>query len=658
MVSRTTDSMHESEAARMAFLRRRIAVVREERMAAAAAVETLKTHAGLFAARGGIDIFHLNHGEMPEFDSADPGDIVALQHTLSGLSGEVVTFQADVREGGGSGMVPKTLRVNGIVMSRAEDGTPDTIAGIRYEITDKLTKIGELGERARQLRNLLDNATVLFYRFDLKHGSFRYSNRSAQQFPAFRERPEPGDPLEKLTCDIHPDDIGRVGQVIRTAMTPPAQAKSSVTIEYRRRNDQGQYRWLNEKLTFLPDESHTILSIIGSAADITPLKEVQDAIRESEGRYRMMIELSTDIIWILDLDFRLVYASPACVSMLGYTQEEMYRLTPGSTLTPESFKRLKAAVREYLAREPAHPGSVEPVRCELTFRRKDGALVRGELVFTGYRDDSGRLLGICGATRDITERKAVEEEMKRTQRELERRIADRSEKLSYINALLNTEMERRKQMEFFMLHHPERDRALIGRELNEGLCQELVGMMCLCEVVRENLQGRDAVANEDITRILELLADAVRQARGMAKGLNPLLADPRSLDCSLGLLAEKTSELFNVRCSFSSSSAIGIDSPDQALNLYRIAQEAVHNAIRHGKARNIEITLGGDGENVRLTVADDGVGREGNPANPKGMGLKIMAYRTQAMSGTLRVVDRSKGGVLIDCSVPKWQPGK
>ncbi|HQG28311.1 MAG TPA: ATP-binding protein, partial [Candidatus Ozemobacteraceae bacterium] len=199
---------------------------------------------------------------------------------------------------------------------------------------------------------------------------------------------------------------------------------------------------------------------------------------------------------------------------------------------------------------------------------------------------------------------------------------------------------------------------LIGRELNEGLCQELVGMMCLCEVVRENLQGRDAVANEDIASILDLLADAVRQARGMAKGLNPLLADPRSLDCSLGLLAEKTSELFNVRCRFSSSSEIGIGNPDQALNLYRIAQEAVHNAIRHGKARNIEIELGGDDEYVRLSVADDGIGRGGTPVNPKGMGLKIMAYRMQAMSGTLRVIDRAEGGVLIDCSAPRRQPAR
>jgi len=650
--------MHEKEVARLENLRRRIAVVRDESMAAAAVVETLKRHAGLLAERGGIDIFHVGRGEEPVFATANTGDASALRHALSALSGEDSTFQADIREGGGASMVPKTLRIDGVVTSRAEDGAPDIAVGIRYEITGKLTKIGELGKRARQFRELLDNAAVLFYRFDLKHGSFRYSNRSAQQFPAFRERPEPGDPLGKLTCDIHPDDIGRIAPLIRKAMNPPVAAKSSITIEYRRRNDQGQYRWLYEKLTFLSDETNTVSSIIGSAADITPLKDVQDAIRESERRYRMMIELSTDIIWILDLDFRLVYTSPACFKMLGYTTEEMFRLAPGSTLAPESFRQLRAAIREYLEREPASHGFDDTVRCELTFRRKDGALVRGELVFTGYRDDSGRLLGICGATRDITERKSVEEEMKRTQRELERRIADRSEKLSYINTLLNIEMERRKQMEHFMLHHPERDRALIGRELNEGLCQELVGMMCLCEVVRENLQGRDAVANEDIASILDLLADAVRQARGMAKGLNPLLADPRSLDCSLGLLAEKTSELFNVRCRFSSSSEIGIGNPDQALNLYRIAQEAVHNAIRHGKARNIEIELGGDDEYVRLSVADDGIGRGGTPVNPKGMGLKIMAYRMQAMSGTLRVIDRAEGGVLIDCSAPRRQPAR
>lgn len=653
---RKTDATRDDLAARLESLRRQISTVREECGSAATALETLNMHAGLLASRGGIDVFRLKHGEEAGFESTARGNIGDVHRAISTLTREASTFQTDVRCGE-AGEIPKTVRIDGAVTSRAEEGTPDTVVGIRYEITDKLTKIGKLGERARQLRDLLDNATVLFYRFDLKHGSFRYSNRLAQQFPAFRERPEPGDSLEKLTRDIHPDDIGRIAPLIRAAVHPPVSANASLTIEYRRRNDQGCYRWLYEKLTFLSDKAHTISAIIGSAADVTPLKEVQEAIRESERRYRMMIELSTDIIWILDLDFRLVYTSAACFTMLGYTTEEMYRLAPGSTLIPESFKRLKSVVREYLSLGE-QSGSAEPARCDLTFRRKDGALVRGEIVFTGYRDDSGRLLGFCGATRDITERRAVEEEMKRTKRELERRIADRSEKLSYINTQLNNEMERRKQMESFMLNNPERDRALIGRELNDGLCQELAGIMCLCEVVRENLQGRDAVANEDITSIQNLLTDAVRQARAMAKGLNPLLPDPRSLDCSLGLLAEKTSELFNVRCMFSSHNAVDLDNPDQALSLYRIAQEAVHNAIRHGKARNIEITLNGDDGNVRLSVTDDGIGRGQMPDNPKCMGLKIMAYRMQAMSGTLRIADRAEGGILIDCSVPKWRLGR
>ncbi|MBP7634069.1 PAS domain S-box protein [Candidatus Ozemobacteraceae bacterium] len=649
---RKPDPVPDDSAARLESLRRQIAAVREESIGAAATLELLKKHAGILSSRGGIEIFRQNPGEEPAFEDADPEDILDLRRRISMLSGTTSTFQGDIRLVKADA-VPKTVRIHGAVSSWTEAGAPDAVVGIRYEITDKLAKIGEIGERAIQLRELLDNATVLFYRYDLKGDCFRYSNRSAQQFPAFRECLKRGLAIEEENWDIHPDDIGRFARTIRAAIARPVPAKFALTIEYRRRNIQGQYRWLYEKITFLRDDANTIDTVIGSAVDVTALKEIQEAIRESERRYRMMIELSTDIIWILDLDMRLVFSSAASFRMLGYTQEEMFRLAPGSTLVPESFKRFKAAIREYLSREMARPSSVEPQRCELTFRRKDGSFIQGELVFCAYRDDSGRLFGICGATRDITERKTVEEEMRRTQRELERRIADRSEKLSYINTQLNVEMERRKQMEYFMLHHSERDRAFIGRELNEGLCQELVGIMCLCEVVRENQQGRDTIAIEDVTGIRDLLADAVKQARAMAKGLNPLLADPRSLDNSLELLAERTSEMFDTACRFTHAGSIEIGNPDQALSLYRIAQEAVHNAIRHGKARNIEIELDGDEGNVRLTVADNGCGRAGTAGNPSGMGLKIMAYRMQAMSGTLRITDRQGGGVKVECSAPK-----
>ncbi|HNW34176.1 MAG TPA: histidine kinase, partial [Candidatus Ozemobacteraceae bacterium] len=275
------------------------------------------------------------------------------------------------------------------------------------------------------------------------------------------------------------------------------------------------------------------------------------------------------------------------------------------------------------------------------------------LVFSVYRDDERRLMGICGATRDITERRRVQEELNLAHRELEERVRERTAELEVINRQLKDEMDRRMQIERFMLHFPEQKRAEIGKELNDGLCQDLAGIMCLCDVVRENLVGQDEIAVEEVTGIQDFLSDAVKQARAMAKGLNPLLADPQGLRSSLEILSKQTSSLFNVDCMFDCSSKSGIDDPEQALNFYRIAQEAIHNSIRHGNARNIRILLKADSRHVRLTVTDDGCGRTAGSKNPQGMGLKIMEYRMRAMKGTLRLHGRRGGGMIVDCTAPK-----
>lgn len=521
------------------------------------------------------------------------------------------------------------------------------LAGVDFRAVSKTQ------EQERRLHELLDTSAALFYRFDLRDRSFAYCNRAAREFCRFQGNLAEIDTIDLIVDAIHPEERAQVRRTIQAIMSRVLQGKYSEFIEYRRLNKKNEYRWLYEKVTFIPDRFGTAATLISSGVDITPEKETQAALRENERRYRTLTELCTDALWIIGLDYKTVFVNSSVEKMLGYPVDELTRMPLAEYMLPEYYEKVMAVLTKYLADEAASLEPSKPVRVDACYRRKDGTTFWGEVEFSGYRDERGRLLGICGATRDVTERRMIEEELKRTHRMLEERVRERTKKLRSINRQLKSEMKRRMQIEQFMLHFPEMERAAIGKELNDGLCQELAGIMFLCDAVCENLLGQDETAVEELSDIRGFLTDAIKQARAMAKGLSPLLADPRSLSSSILALAENTSALFNVRCSISGACDMEIHDPDQALSLYRIAQEAIHNAIRHGKARNIEVSLNRDAGNVRLTVSDDGGGRTDMTKNTSGMGLKIMAYRMRAMSGTLQILDRPEGGMSVECLAPK-----
>jgi signal transduction histidine kinase len=131
--------------------------------------------------------------------------------------------------------------------------------------------------------------------------------------------------------------------------------------------------------------------------------------------------------------------------------------------------------------------------------------------------------------------------------------------------------------------------------------------------------------------------------------------EAEGLSSALEELANSTSERFGISCRFASNDPAAITSKAMATHLYRIAQEAINNSIRHGQARSIEIQLRGDNEQLELRVEDDGTGTEAATAEPgklSGMGLYIMDYRARAIGGTLRLGPRVSGGTTVSCCVP------
>jgi len=162
---------------------------------------------------------------------------------------------------------------------------------------------------------------------------------------------------------------------------------------------------------------------------------------------------------------------------------------------------------------------------------------------------------------------------------------------------------------------------------------------------RQLKEGRQAVQAREIA---ELIRSAIDHTRVLARGLAPFDLEADGLMKGLKILAERTSDLFRVDCSFHCPDPILIHDPAVGTNLYRIAQEAVTNSIKHGKARKIEISLWSEGELASLQVKDDGSGFHRPAGDSRGMGLRIMQHRVDTIGGTF-VIEGETTGTLLSC---------
>jgi signal transduction histidine kinase len=218
------------------------------------------------------------------------------------------------------------------------------------------------------------------------------------------------------------------------------------------------------------------------------------------------------------------------------------------------------------------------------------------------------------------------------------------------------DITRRKQLEREVLAISERERGAFSRELHDSLGQQLSGIAYLTNVLRERLHEGGSPEVGGVERISSLLKQAIGQTRAVARGLSPVRPEPEGLSAGLKELAAQSSELFGVRCQFRHPRPVLVGDSEAANHLYRIAQEAVHNACRHGRATRVTIGLTREREGVLLKIVDDGSGI--GPLSPrrKGLGLRIMQYRAGLLAGTVSVRSRPAGGTEVCCVAPATLP--
>ena len=339
--------------------------------------------------------------------------------------------------------------------------------------------------------------------------------------------------------------------------------------------------------------------------DVTRQFAAEEALRRSESRLRALVETAVDAIITIDDHGKIESVNPAAEKMFGYTAAEM--LGKGvEMLMPDPYRgEHHAYLSNYL-----HTGKrrVIGIGREVTGQRRDGSLFPMYLSVGEQTVDGRRYF--TGIVRDIT----------------------------------NV-----KRMEVEVLEISEREQQRIGQDLHDGLGQLLTGAAFMTKAMAGRLEKLDANLAHEMQSITQIMNDCIRQSRELARGLQPV-SEAAELPSALAQMATQVEHLFQgVACRVQSAVLPPEVPVGVATHLYRIAQEAVGNAVRHGQARHIELSLRTLGPAVRLMIRDDGKGIAARGGD--GMGLKTMSYRARAIGGHFDIRSTPGHGTIVICSI-------
>jgi signal transduction histidine kinase len=216
---------------------------------------------------------------------------------------------------------------------------------------------------------------------------------------------------------------------------------------------------------------------------------------------------------------------------------------------------------------------------------------------------------------------------------------------------LTEEIAERERLERELLEISEREQRRIGQDLHDSLCQHLTGATLAGQVLEEKLVALHLPLAAEAGKMVGLVEEGIDLSRKLAKGLYPVEMEADGLMLALEEYATTISELFKVACRFECDSPVLIHDPATAGHLYRITQEAVGNAIKHGKAKNILIRLEVSEAGSALSIKDDGTGLPEMLPKNRGIGLRIMAHRSGMIGGVFHARRDETGGTLVTCEL-------
>jgi len=334
------------------------------------------------------------------------------------------------------------------------------------------------------------------------------------------------------------------------------------------------------------------------------------ALRESEARLASFMHYVPCAVFIKNLQGRYVFVNEMCEKVFRRRLEEWVGRADEDLWSKNLANKFKLIDQQIIKEKKA----IETT--ESVSSQEDGAQHWLTTRFP-ILNEQGEPIMIGGAAINITESKRLERELQTVS---------------------------------------EREQRRIGQDLHDGLGQYLTGIACMVKVLGAKLAEKKLPEANDAQRITTMVNETISQARDLARGLCPVELENNGLQAALQELAQRVTKLFAVNCELHAPGVVQMYDNAAAVHLYRIAQEAINNAIKHGQSTKIDISLTSVNGQIILTIKDNGIGVKTNGSKPSGMGLRVMNYRAGMIGATVQIEAAAEGGTLVKCAVQNKRP--
>ncbi len=517
---------------------------------------------------------------------------------------------------------------------RDEHGQILRVAGVLQDITEEKERITATQESETRFRAIANLVPDLLWSLN-PNGEVDWIN---QRWVAYTGQSPEDAAGEGWLDTIHPDDVQEVKRRLQTALAEGRMMRH----EQRIRSANGEYRWfLVQKEPVLDDEG-TAIKWFAAATDIHEQRTAADVVRESERRFRLLVEGAREYaIFMMDPSNTITHWNSGAERVFGWSAEEAVGQSGRLVFTPEDVAQKQ---EEHEIEVALREGSASDRRWHL---RKDGSRIWVDGMMHRVDDEkTGALRGFAKVARDATAERLAQEE-------LEERVRERTAELTASNERLQNEMEQRARLEQEILLISEREKRRIGQDLHDSLCQELAATAFILETQAQKVAKKNSSQAKTFSEAARTVNANVGLARDLARGLHPIELNTAGLQNALRELAFRTEHSGKVSCRLLCPRPVRIRDDAVALNLYRIAQEAVNNALKHAKPSEIVLTLVRKRSILCLEIRDNGAGLSRNRSGKGGMGVDIMQHRANVIGAKLTIESRQGRGTSVTCALAR-----